>query len=351
MKINRNTITISDIYNMMKSGELVINREYQRGKGLWPDNARSYFIDTLLNGFPFPKIVIRQIVDLKTKKTKREIIDGQQRLTTIRDFIDNKLKLTNVSQNFKGLTFDDLAEDVSREFLAYEVSTDNIISATNEEILEVFRRINSYTLPLNSSEKRHATYQGEFKWFIRDLAEYVTPFFERYKVLSLRSISRMEDADLITECCQLITEGIQTRASNRLDNIYKKYDSVFEIKDRLTNEFKSSFNFLKDNFHEVFENCNIQSYNFYALIGALIFNKFGFPDEKNSLQEYPPIGVFCKDINKSINILIRMFTEVEDKAENGDYPSFVKASTATTHSYAHRLIRIRSLIEALRNDE
>ena len=68
MKIIRNTIPISDLYNLMIESELTINRTYQRSSGLWPQNARSYFIDTLLNDFPFPKIVVRQTVDLKTKK-------------------------------------------------------------------------------------------------------------------------------------------------------------------------------------------------------------------------------------------------------------------------------------------
>ena len=68
MKIIRNTIPISDLYNLMIESELTINRTYQRSSGLWPQNARSYFIDTLLNDFPFPKIVVRQTVDLKIKK-------------------------------------------------------------------------------------------------------------------------------------------------------------------------------------------------------------------------------------------------------------------------------------------
>ena len=56
MKIIRNTKPISDLYNGMKSGD-IINREYQRSSGLWPNNSRSYFIDTILNEFPFPKVV------------------------------------------------------------------------------------------------------------------------------------------------------------------------------------------------------------------------------------------------------------------------------------------------------
>ncbi len=349
MRIIRNTIPVSDLYNMMKSGDLIANRTYQRGTGLWPDNARSYFIDTVLNDFPFPKVVIRQIVDIKTKKTKREIIDGQQRLTTIKDFVDNKFKLSNVSKNYSGLFYEDLTEESRNSLLAYEVSVDNIVTATTEEILEIFRRINSYTLPLNNSEKRHATYQGKFKWFISDLTEYATPFFEKYKILSLKDISRMSDADLLTECCQLRLDGIQARSSAKLDEIYKKFDMDFKEEADLRDIVISSFNYIKDNLIEVFDNCDVQSYNFYALMGALIYNRYGFSRGEDSLiEKFPPIGQFCLNVNNSSSELIRIFTEADEKNEAGLYSDFVKASLSTTHSYKNRVTRIETLINALR---
>ena len=96
---------VSDLSNWMDEKVLVINKKYQRSAGLWPINARSYFIDTILNGFPFPKITIRQTLNLKTRKSVREIIDGQQRLTTINDFINGKFSLTKVSNEFNNYFF------------------------------------------------------------------------------------------------------------------------------------------------------------------------------------------------------------------------------------------------------
>ncbi|WP_421918468.1 DUF262 domain-containing protein [Marinifilum sp.] len=349
MKILRNTIPVSDVYNLMKSGELTINRSYQRGKGLWPNNARSYFIDTILNDFPFPKVVLRQVVDLKTKKSKREIIDGQQRLTTIRDFIENKFKLTSVSKKYAGMSYEDLPEEVSAALLSYEISIDNIVTATTEEILEIFRRINSYTLPLNTSEKRHATFQGKFKWFISNLTEYVTPFFENYKTLSLREISRMMDADLITECCQLCIDGVQNRGASKLDNIYKENDESFDLEEEIYEKVISSFNFIKDNLTEVFDSCKVPSYIFYSLMGALIYNKYGLPDAKNDFQDLEPSGSFANEVNQVRDELIRMFSEAEEKDEDGKYLNFVKASIATTHSYKNRLMRIQTIVSVLQN--
>jgi hypothetical protein len=347
MKILRNTFPVSDLYNQMKSGELTINRSYQRSQGLWPNNSRSYFIDTILNEFPFPKIALRQTVDLKTKKSKREIIDGQQRLTTIRDFIDNKFKLTSVSKKYSGKYFEDLDDDVKATLLSYEVSVDNIITATTEEILEVFRRINSYTLPLNTSEKRHATFQGEFKWFISDLTEIITPFFEAYEVLSLRDISRMMDADLLTECCQIKIDGIQNRSAQKLESIYKNYDESFGRKTEVEDVILSSFSFIKNNFTQVFEECSIQSYLFYSLMAGLIFNKYSFPTQDDQLAGLKPTNVFCNDVKHVNDELIRLFTEANEKDDNGHFPDFVKASVATTHSQKNRLTRVDQIIRIL----
>ena len=182
MQLIRNTFTIADLNKWLEERTLIVNHNYQRLQGLWHKNARSYFIDTILNNYPFPKITIRQTINLKTRQSIREIIDGQQRMMTINDFVNNKLTLSSVSELYKGQKFSDLDEDIQSEFLAYEISVDTLVGMPENEILEIFRRINSYTLPLNASEKRHASYQGEFKWFIKNIVELYTPMFKKYKI-------------------------------------------------------------------------------------------------------------------------------------------------------------------------
>ena len=76
MQITRNVFTISDLNSWFEDKTLVVNKDYQRQGGIWVPNARTYFIDTILNNFPFPKITIRQTINLKTRKVIREIIDG-----------------------------------------------------------------------------------------------------------------------------------------------------------------------------------------------------------------------------------------------------------------------------------
>lgn len=346
MKIIRNTKPVSDLYNGMKSGDITVNREYQRSPGLWPNNSRSYFIDTILNDYPFPKVVLWQKVDLKTKKTKVEIIDGQQRLSTIRDFIDNKIRLSSVSKKYVGKVFSDLEDDEQQAFLAYEVSLDSILSGTKEEILEIFKRINSYTLALNKAEQRFATYQGEFKWFISDLTDRISPFLSEYNVMSDRDISRMQDDDLLTECCLQYTDGIVSRNNAKLDEIYKKYDSVFPLKEEMREVICASFDFIKDNFSVIFEECDIKSYNFYSLMGALMFNKYGFKNINREI-EFQPQFQFCNNIEVAQECLIRIFSAIDAKNYNDDYANMVIASSSSTHSVKNRITRFNFLIRAL----
>ena len=67
MKIIRNTMNIADLYKYYSDEDLVVNKDYQRERGLWPNNSRSFFIDTILNGYPFPKIIYDPLRPLRLR--------------------------------------------------------------------------------------------------------------------------------------------------------------------------------------------------------------------------------------------------------------------------------------------
>jgi hypothetical protein len=354
MKITRNVVPITDLYQWLDGGTLVINHDYQRGTGLWPVAARSYFIDTILNEFPFPKITIRQSIDVKQKGVRREVVDGQQRLTTIRDFIDNKLRLTSTSKKFTGKRFCDLDEEIQQAFLAYEVSVDLITIGSTDEVLETFRRMNSYTLKLNEPEKRHATYQGRFKWFILELLDDYTAFLEKAGVLTIKEIGRMLDADLMTELCQVALYGIEDRSSDKLNNIYKKNDipeGKFEFEDRCTKIVTVTLDYMKDNMMEMFRNnTEVPAYFFYSIFTALVFNKYGIigiNDGADYSIPYQTINKYSNDIEYSVQKIGEMLRAAEDRDENSSYGEFVRACSSSTHRVGNRRIRLKWLVTAL----
>ncbi|WP_348550088.1 DUF262 domain-containing protein, partial [Acidithiobacillus sp.] len=89
MKINHSEYTISELIEQFSRKSIRINREYQRGEGLWPPSAKTYFIDTILEDYPFPKLYFHQIFDRAAKKPIMEVVDGQQRLLTIFEFYND----------------------------------------------------------------------------------------------------------------------------------------------------------------------------------------------------------------------------------------------------------------------
>jgi len=68
-----------------------VNTNEAAGFGLL--RQKSYFIDTILKDFPFPKVYFHEKVEKETKTPRREIVDGQQRIGTIVDFVDGKITL------------------------------------------------------------------------------------------------------------------------------------------------------------------------------------------------------------------------------------------------------------------
>jgi uncharacterized protein with ParB-like and HNH nuclease domain len=192
-----NNMTVATYSEQLKNGQITINHDYQRSDTVWPVSAKSNLIDTILNGYPIPKLILSQTTDLDTRKARQEVVDGQQRTAAITEFLDNKYALSR--GEFAGNRFEDLEDATKREFLEYVLSADVFTSATEEDIREVFRRINSYQVPLNKQEHRHATHQGEFKWFIRELGKTYATSFRKTGVMTEKQISRMADLEFLTE--------------------------------------------------------------------------------------------------------------------------------------------------------
>ncbi|MEW6094680.1 MAG: DUF262 domain-containing protein, partial [Chloroflexota bacterium] len=74
--------SILDFMQWHENNELDLAPKFQR-RSVWSPRAQSYLIDTVIKGKPIPKIFMRQEVNPKTRKTRREIVDGQHRIRTV----------------------------------------------------------------------------------------------------------------------------------------------------------------------------------------------------------------------------------------------------------------------------
>lgn len=182
---------ISELIGLMEREELVLQPIFQR-KLVWNAKHKEAFIDTILHGYPFPEIYIAQSkVDLETLMTQQIVVDGQQRLSTIKDYIDNYKP--SFCQSIP--RYADLKDDEKRNFLNYDVVVRDLKDASMDVIREIFRRINQTKYNLTQIEIQNAIYDGEF---ISTAKEILDSFDnEKIPLFSETEISRMGDLGFI----------------------------------------------------------------------------------------------------------------------------------------------------------
>ena len=268
MKVTNTGFTIAEYCEQMKAGNIVVNRDYQRTETVWPPAARSYLIDTILHGYPIPKISLYQKTDLLSRKTKKEIVDGQQRSKAILDFYHDKLRISGGSE-YSGKGYSDLEEADKKNFVEYELDVDLFTAATDDDIRQVFRRINSYTVPLNPEEHRHATHQGAFKWFVVQITEAYAPTLKGLGVLTERNLSRMQDAKLFTEVAFALEHGIQSYSSRKLDGYYRQYEEAYSQGRLVREQLDMAFERVLD-WEDIHKGPLMKYFNFYSLLLAVI---------------------------------------------------------------------------------
>ena len=157
------TYSLNDFVEWAKQKQLELNPVFQR-RPVWSDKAKSYLIDTILRGKPIPKIFIRQKINVTTKTSIREVVDGQQRLRSILSFINDGFTVSKrQNSDYGGMHFSQLPIDIQAQVLSYEVSVDLLINLPDSEILDIFGRLNSYAVVLNEQERINATHFGSFK--------------------------------------------------------------------------------------------------------------------------------------------------------------------------------------------
>lgn len=346
MKVEEGKYSIAELVDWLRRRELVVNTEYQRGGGLWPTSAKSYFIDTILKEFPFPKVYFHERVDKDTKRPRREIVDGQQRLSTIIEFVDGKFALGVNARELQGMNFNQLSEEQQDTFYSYTVSVDVIRNADRSEILQMFRRMNAFTLPLNAAEKRHSEFFGEFKSWINTLLDEYGSVLIGWNIFTSRQVVRMADAEFVADVALALEEGIVSTSPAKLLALYKRYDETFANRERWNEQINGAFNALLTDLSGVQRTYMTKPHIFHSLISALLHNRYGLAGAE-TVTGIAPNGAFFSDSERALVSLRRLAAahEEKDTSEFGDY---VNAASEGGNRAAQRAVRIKWLCQALR---
>lgn len=212
------------------SGVITVDDTYQR-KYIWQLKDQVALIETILLGYPIPEIYLwANDTDPDTGETMYSIVDGQQRLKTVQRFLNDEFKLTksgidHPENGYLGKYFSELPPENKREFWRYQFSSRFInASLSQEEIAQLFLRLNRTSTTLNPQELRNAGFNGLFLQLAAEIAEH--GFWADHDVFTSSDIRRMQDIQFISTLVIFIRMGIEQDNSQR--SINKAYDQYNE---------------------------------------------------------------------------------------------------------------------------
>jgi len=341
--------TIADFLEWHQKRQLKLNPDFQR-RSVWTQAAKSYLIDTILRDFPIPKIYIRSRIDLQTQKSYREVVDGQQRLRAIIEFAHNQLTLGSRAKEFRGYTYDTLPEELKEHFLSYTLAVDLLINASDEDVLEIFSRLNSYNVRLNDAELRHAEFQGEFKWAVHDMSSrWGRDLWEKFSILSTRRRVRMLDDSLMAEMFGIVLEGVTDGGQRNIRKLYRKYDSNFPDRDKVVEMVNQAIVFIVKNLSPAIDGPVSRATHFLMLYAAVAHALFGIPQGQmeSEMPERDPKAL--SDFSLAIENIsyLSMVIESDEPPSQKDLKDFWQASSGTTQRIASRRKRFPVFYRAL----
>ena len=301
-QILRTQFRVADFVEWQRSGTLELNPNFQR-RAVWKKKAKSFLMDTILRGLPIPIIFLRDLpADLVTTKAKRDVVDGQQRLRTIFSFVDpNLLKdfkaaqdefAIDATQNEKlgDKTYATLRPEDKQQILDYQFSVHVFPPDTgDQEILQIFARMNSTGLKVNAQELRNAEWYGAFKKSAYELATEQLNRWREWRIFNPDGIARMQEVELTSEFMILIMTGLMEKNKDTITGFYSDYDDSFRDHVEVAHRFRKTFDTIestlsKDAISKYFRTRTL----FYALFAAIYGLQFGLrsPVMKNGKYVY-----------------------------------------------------------------
>lgn len=307
MEWSRELKEIQNLYNKYKNFKLILKPFFQRNL-VWTESAKSSFIETILLKMPISEIYLLE------ENGVLSVIDGQQRLSTIFSFMDEKFTLNN-KVNIPNKKYSEIDQDL---FNTYKISYIKITETSKEEVIDMYSRINQYTVNLNEQELRKATFSDSaFLKLAEELSEEA--FFENAKFFTPRKRQRMNDVEYISELLCLLLEGVQDK-KNQLNNFYERYsdiDNYQEIKSEFQDILKKITNlFVHQNFNEYFSTTKYDGTEGDINLGKTRFRQFAdFYSLFMVIKEIKNLQLNEKQKENILKILIFLNEMIEPEAD------------------------------------
>ena len=325
---------VSELIKDLEDGTLIPRPEFQR-RLVWTNVVKDHFLETVTLGLPFPEIFVATgEIDTRTMKRKNLLVDGQQRISTLREYVQSSPDLVVKTV----APYAELDEKEKAKFLDYPVAVRDMGQVSEDQIKEIFARINSTDYALKAMERLNAQFSGEFKQFCDRLSR--DAFFDRHCVFTIADYRRMRDLDF----CVILTVTLMSTYYDRnmLNEEYlRRYNDSFPHDRQLGKQLQETFTFIERCSFD--KKCRVwKKTDLFTLIvetHSLLSKKLPLEPEKVGEK----LTGFYADVNK----MFKMEDPEEELAKRSrDVFRYLKAATKATNDKYARVDR-GEVIEAI----
>lgn len=348
IKIETKTPSLDTLIKRIKSKSVQLNTEsyFQRKDDLWDKTKQSRLIESILIRFPLPAFFFDA-----TDDNNWLVVDGLQRLSSIRNFVvDKSQPLTNMEflTHLNGKYWFELPENLQRLIEESQVVIYKIMPGTPTDVkFNIFKRINTGGLVLEPQEIRHALFQGKPSVFIYELAK-----MDEFKKATENKIAthRMLDRDFANRFLGFYLLGVENYGTKEfgldLDSYMSK--AMAEIYGKSEPELQK----IKADFSRAMN------------LSRKIFGREAFRKVRGTYDRLPPINkalfdalatqlaLLSNDESEKLLANAKLFKELLSKelATNNDFFTSVTSATGDKSRTLLRHSKIKDLIDKSIND-
>ena len=351
MDFNATEQNITWFRDRYQEGNLTIKPPFQRNP-VWLAAQKHYLIELILKNFPIPEIYVQQIIHTEGEgRTEYAIVDGQQRIRTVLQFIGVEsdateeewngfaLEALDPSSEWKNVSFMDLTDVQRRKLLGYRFAVRFLDTDSDIEVRNAFERLNRYQTPLNNQELRNARYVGPFKVLVGQLADQ--EYWSENRITSPAIIRRMLDVEYISELLIGSLHGPQgAGVIDKYYELYEKFETEFPGQPSARLRFDDTLRMIQQILPDIKEYRWHNRVDFYTLFVALaILTKTHKLPEGNVHQLRDALIVFGHQVN--------MLMLEETFPATSQVTSYVAAVIKGVTDKARRADRHEALVETI----
>lgn len=334
-----------------RNGTLDIRPPYQRAP-VWADRQKNALVESVLLELPIPEVYIQATVD-DDGETTHAVVDGQQRIRTVLQFIgvdsdedeanDFILDKLPPQSPWFGRGFAALTDAERRRFWRYRLSVRVLETESEQEVRDMFKRLNKYTMPLKPQELRNATYIGPFARLATAIADE-SDYWAENSIVTAQSIRRMGDIEFVAELIIGVLHGPQGGSAAIVDDYYAEYedyDDEFPEQRATRLRFNATLDLVQRVFPKIRSIRWSNKTDFYSLFVALahLLREHGSAPRKHIRAVRGALTDFAEQVETR--------QADEDATVSPDVQRYVRALTRGANDKARRGERHLALLDRL----